>query len=65
MGLVVAAMFKMLLQVHGVSPIPSASLAIGIASYTAVATFKLEAPLAVIAGGVLGAIAFYANKLLA
>mmetsp|Transcript_5807 Transcript_5807/g.14846 ORF Transcript_5807/g.14846 Transcript_5807/m.14846 type:complete len:460 (-) Transcript_5807:260-1639(-) len=64
-GLVVAAMFKMLLQVHGVSPIPSASLAIGIASYTAVATFKMEAPLAVIAGGALGAATFYANKLLA
>jgi len=63
-GLVVSAMFKMLLQVHGVSPFPDTSLAIGILGYTAVASFKVEAPLAVLGGGVLGAIGFYAKQLL-
>jgi hypothetical protein len=58
-GLVVSALFKMLLQVQGVSPIPNASLAIGILAYTAVVCFKVEAPIAVLLGGGLGAVCFY------
>ena len=63
-GLVVSAMFKMLLQVHGVSPFPNTSLAIGILGYTLVASYKIEAPLVVVCGGLLGVVGFYAQKLM-
>jgi chromate transporter len=53
-GLVVASVFQMMLDVLRLSPFPNATLGIGIIAYTAVDVFKLFEPAVVVAGGVLG-----------
>lgn len=55
-GLVVAAVFQMYNKVRDISVFPDASVAIGILGYTAVEHFGVQAPLAVVCGGVLGLI---------
>jgi len=57
-GLVVAAVFQMFVKVRSISEFPNASVAIGIIGYSAVEQYKLQAPLAVVGGGVLGLIAW-------
>jgi chromate transporter len=60
-GLVVASVFQMSLDVTGISPFPNAALCIGILAFTAVDTFKLFEPAVVLAGAVIGVIAWAAK----
>lgn len=51
-------MFQLTLNAYATSPFPNASICIGIIAYGLVEVLSLPAPLAVIAGGVLGVIAW-------
>ena len=70
-GLVVAAVFQMSFKVREISPMPDASVVIGILAFYGVhfgfpkpdgkGPYKVPAPLAIVAGGFLGLIAWAAG----
>lgn len=57
-GLVLAAAIDMSLKVRTISPFPDASVIIGLLAFVAVKFYKLQAPIAVVSGGILGLIAW-------
>lgn len=60
-GLVLASVFRMTIDVYSISPFPTASLCIGLLAFAAVDQLKLFEPGVVLAGGVLGIIAWAAK----
>lgn len=57
-GLIVAALFKMALDVHAISPFPTVSLCTILVCFTLVDQFSVFEPIVIISGGVLGLIAW-------
>lgn len=57
-GLVVAACFGMAIKVWKISPFPSATVVIGMITFSAVHLYKQQAPLTIAGGGILGIIAW-------
>ncbi|GAQ86165.1 chromate transporter [Klebsormidium nitens] len=60
-GLIYASVFQLGLKAFVISPFPNASIVIGILGYVAVSAFNMWAPVAILAGGVLGIIAWYTD----
>ncbi|KAG2492746.1 hypothetical protein HYH03_008912 [Edaphochlamys debaryana] len=60
-GLILASVFTMTLDVYKISPFPTASLCIGLFAFTAVDELKIFEPFVVLGGAVLGVIAWAAD----
>ena len=60
-GLILASVFRMTLDVYAISPFPSAALCIGLWAFAAVDQLNIFEPFVVIAGIALGAIAWAAG----
>ena len=60
-GLVVAAVFQMSFKVREISPFKDASVCIGFLAFYGVHFMKVPAPLAIVAGGVVGVICWAAG----
>ena len=58
---VTAAAFTLTISLRKVSPFPDASLGIGMVAFTLTEVVKAPAPVAVVAGGVLGVVAWAAK----
>lgn len=58
-GLILASVFTMIIDVYKISPFPTASLCIGLFSFTAVDELGIFEPFVVAMGAVLGLIANY------
>lgn len=57
-GLVVAAVFQLTFKLRQISPFPDATICIGMVSFVLADVLKFPPPLAIVAGGVLGVIAW-------
>ncbi len=60
-GLILASVFNMTVNVYSISPFPTASLCIGLFAFTAVDQLQIFEPLVVAAGILLGLIAWGGN----
>lgn len=60
-GLIVAAVFQLGMKVHSNSPIPDASICIGIIGFVLVDALDVSAPLVVLLGAVLGVVGWAAK----
>jgi chromate transporter len=57
-GLVVTAVFQLTFKLRQTSPFPDATICIGMLAFLIADVLKFPAPLAVVAGGVLGVVAW-------
>lgn len=60
-GLILASVFKMVVDVYRISPFPTASLCIGLFAFTAVDSLKIFEPLVVVGGILLGLLGWGAD----
>ena len=61
-GLILASVFRMTLDVHGLSTFPTASLCIGLLAFVAVDGLSIFEPI-VVGGGILAGLGAYYAKL--